>query len=76
MEVLPKCIEVYISESCGCIRLINNYCFLSGCSYKITIPFIETKHESLEKIEEDFPDNETILNINRKLEFLITDDKY
>ena len=76
LVVIPKTNKDYISATYDFIRFIVSYRFLSSTLDKLNNSFIEIKYKSLTFFEEEFPDNEIILNTITELEFLTSNDNY
>ena len=62
-EIIPKTNEEYISITCGCIRFIDSYRFLSSGLDSLVKTLVDNSNKTLKDLKEEIVDNEEIINI-------------
>ena len=62
-DVIPKTNEEYNSVTDGCIRFIDSYRFSSSGLDSLVKTLVDISHKTLKKLNEEFVDNDEILNI-------------
>ena len=75
-EIIPKTNEEYLSVTYGCIRFIDSYRFLSSGLDSLVKTLVDNSHKTLEDFEEEFVDNDEILNNVDEIKMLFTEHKY
>ena len=73
-RVTSKTNEEYILVSYGYTRFIDICRFLSSSLDELNTSVIENKHRPLEKFEENFPDNEIVINKFKELQIFMIND--
>ena len=71
-DIIPKTNEEYISVTYGCIRLIDNYPFLSSGLDSLVKTLVDKSHKTLKNLKKENVDNDEILDIVNKI---VGDDK-
>ena len=71
-DIIPKTNEEYISVTCGCIRFIDSYRFLSSGLDSLVKTLVDNSHKTLKNLKEEIVDNDEILNNVNKI---VEDDR-
>ena len=70
-DILPKTNEEYITVTCGCIKFIDSYRFLSSSLDSLVIKLVVNNQKTLENSKKEILDYDEILNIVIEKEILI-----
>ena len=67
-DIIPKTNEEYISVTCGFIRFIDCYRFLSSGLDSLVETIVDKSHKTLKNLKKEIIDNYEIMNIVIKIE--------
>ena len=71
-DIIPKTNEEYISVTCGCIRFINSYRFLSSNLDSLVKTIVHNSNKTMKILKKEIVDNDEILDIVNKI---VEDDR-
>ena len=73
-DIIPKMNEEYISVTCGCIRFIDSYRFLSSSLDSLVKTLVDNSDKRLKDFKDEIVNNDEILDIVSKIEENYTEE--